>query len=80
MSADPSFSYHNIRIEHVGPLTWVILNRPGKANALSNELLNEFSDALRRLATEGGAVIGIRGEGRGFSAGYDLDEVGKVNG
>jgi|GEM_PF-78411 len=80
MSSDPSFDYHNIRIEHVGPLTWVVLNRPGKANALSNELLDEFSDALKRLAMEGGAVIGIRGEGRGFSAGYDLDEVGKVKG
>jgi enoyl-CoA hydratase len=68
--------YRTIRIEHSGPLTWVVLDRPDKANALSNELLDEFSDALRVLADEGGPVIGIRGEGRGFSAGYDLDQVG----
>ncbi|MCZ4314859.1 enoyl-CoA hydratase-related protein [Comamonadaceae bacterium G21597-S1] len=72
------FDYRNIRIEHAGPLTWIILNRPDKANALSNELLDEFSDALKRLQDEGGAVIAIRGEGRGFSSGYDLDQVGKL--
>lgn len=72
------FNYRTIRIEHSGPLTWIVLNRPDKANALSNELLDEFSDALQRLATEGGPVIGIRGEGKGFSSGYDLDQVGKL--
>jgi enoyl-CoA hydratase len=69
--------YRTIRVEHVGSLTWVVLDRPDKANALSNELLDEFSDALRVLVNEGGPVIGIRGEGRGFSAGYDLDQVGQ---
>jgi enoyl-CoA hydratase len=69
--------YRTIRIEHRGPLTWVVLDRPDKANALSNELLDEFSDALNVLRETGGAVIAIRGEGRGFSAGYDLDQVGK---
>lgn len=71
-------NYQTIRIEHAGPLTWLVLNRPDKANALSNQLLDEFSDALQRLKTSGGAVIAIRGEGRGFSAGYDLDQVGKL--
>src|ERR1700722_15623130 len=69
--------YRTIRVEHLDALTWVILDRPDKANALSNELLDEFSDALRVLVNEGGPVIGIRGEGRGFSAGYDLDQVGQ---
>ncbi|MES2261724.1 MAG: enoyl-CoA hydratase-related protein [Pseudomonadota bacterium] len=78
MQAGAVFNYRTIRIEHRGPLTWVILNRPDKANALSNELLDEFSDALRRLAVEGGPVIAIRGEGKGFSSGYDLDQVGKL--
>jgi len=68
--------YRTIRIEHRGPLTWLVLNRPDRANALSNELLDEFSDALQRLEHEGGPVLAIRGEGRGFSAGYDLGQVG----
>jgi enoyl-CoA hydratase len=68
--------YRTIRLEHRGPLTWIVLDRPKKANALSNELLDEFSDALHRLADEGGTVLAIRGAGNGFSAGYDLDQVG----
>ncbi|WP_257890872.1 MULTISPECIES: enoyl-CoA hydratase-related protein [Rhodococcus] len=55
-----------------------MLNRPDKANSLSNELLDEFSAALAALATSGGPVIGIRGAGKGFSAGYDIGQVGKV--
>jgi enoyl-CoA hydratase len=70
--------YRNIRIEHRGELTWLVLARPDKANALSNDLLDEFSDALQRLVHTGGRVIAIRGEGKGFSAGYDLDQVGKL--
>ncbi|QHB28805.1 hydroxycinnamoyl-CoA hydratase-lyase [Pseudomonas monteilii] len=71
-------AYRTLRIEHAGPLTWIVLNRPDKANALSNELLDEFSDALERLKDQGGPVLAIRGEGAGFSAGYDLDQVGKL--
>ena len=67
-----------IRIEHSGALTWIVLDRPERANALSNELLDEFSEALEALRDEGGPVLAIRGAGNGFSAGYDLDQVGKA--
>jgi enoyl-CoA hydratase/carnithine racemase len=68
--------YRSIRVEHRGPISWIVLDRPAKANALSNAMLDEFSDALTRLAHTGGPVIGVRGAGKGFSAGYDLDQVG----
>jgi enoyl-CoA hydratase/carnithine racemase len=68
--------YQDIRVEHRGPISWIVLDRPDKANALSNAMLDEFSDALARLAHTGGPVIGIRGEGKGFCAGYDIDQVG----
>lgn len=71
-------TYEHIRIEHDGPLSWLVLNRPEAANALSVAMLDEFSDALERLKTEGGPVIAIRGEGKGFCAGMALDDVGKV--
>lgn len=71
--------YHHIRLEHSEALTWLVLNRPDKANALSNDMLEEFSDALQCLKRDGAPVIAIRGEGRGFSSGYDLNEVGKVS-
>lgn len=68
--------YSHIRVEHDGPLSWIVLNRPDRANALSSELLDEFSDALESLKTTGGPVLAIRGEGKGFCAGYDLGQVG----
>jgi enoyl-CoA hydratase len=69
--------YGEIRVEHAGPISWIVLARPDKANALSDAMLEEFSDALARLADTGGPVIGIRGEGRGFCAGYDINQVGR---
>jgi enoyl-CoA hydratase len=68
--------YAHIRVEHEENLSWIVLNRPDHANALSTELLDEFSDALEALRTTGGPVLAIRGEGRGFSAGYDIGQVG----
>jgi enoyl-CoA hydratase len=70
--------YRFLRLEHRESLTWIVLNRPDKANALSGELLEEFSDSLDRLKVIGGPILAIRGEGKGFSAGYDLSEVGRV--
>lgn len=79
MGQDTSPHYQFIRLEHRGPVSWIVLNRPRQSNALSNGLLDEFSDALAYLADNGGPVLAIRGEGRGFSAGYDIGEVGKAD-
>src|SRR4051794_25196277 len=68
--------YEHIRLEHEDDLTWIVLARPDRANALSNELLDEFSHALETLKTTGGPVLAIRGAGKGFSAGYDIGQVG----
>lgn len=77
--AEGAFDYKYIRIEHNGPLTWIVFNRPDAANALSSDMIAEFSDALERLRTEGGPVLAIRGEGGGFGSGYDMKQVGKLN-
>ena len=71
-----SGDYSTIRIEHEAALSWIVLDRPEAANALSPLLLDEFADALVRLRTEGGPVIAIRGEGRGFCSGMDLGSYG----
>jgi enoyl-CoA hydratase len=70
--------YETIRVEHGEALSWIVLDRPDRANALSHELLEELSAALEELVSAGGPVIAIRGEGRGFSAGYDLGKLGKA--
>lgn len=68
--------YEAIRIEHEEALSWIVLNRPDAANALSPQLLDEFGHALETLKHEGGPVIAIRGEGRGFCSGIDLGGYG----
>ena len=53
----------------------IALNRPEKRNALSNALRSELFDALRKadLDPSIGAII-IKGNGKCFSAGYDLSQ------
>lgn len=69
MSAAPP-----LRIEHGAAISWIVLDRPDAANAFSSALLDAFSRALDELETTGAPVIGIRGGGKGFSAGVDLGE------
>lgn len=68
--------YETIRVEHEDALSWIVLNRPEAANALSPQLLDEFAGALNFLKDHGGPVIAIRGEGRGFCSGMDLSKYG----
>jgi enoyl-CoA hydratase len=72
-------SYVTIRVEHETAISWIVLDRPHAANALSQELLDEFADALDRLRTQGAPVIGLRGEGRGFCSGIDLGGYGAAD-
>lgn len=65
-----------IRTEDDGPLTWIVLDRPDQANSLSSAMLDQFTAELERLRSSGNPVLAIRGEGKGFSAGYDIGQVG----
>jgi len=65
-----------ILVEHAGPISWIVLNRPAQANALSGTMLASFSAALEDLKESGGPVIGIRANGKGFCAGMDLGQYG----
>lgn len=76
----PTDRFTEIRIDHAGSISWIVLNRPDRANALSAAMLEEFSEALEFLKDNGGPVIGIRAEGKGFCAGFDLEQVGKLGG
>ena len=68
--------FQDLLIDRVGTdgrVARITLNRPEKMNALSQELLYEFWDALHDLEADSSArVIIVRGAGRTFSAGYDL--------
>lgn len=66
-------AFEQIRVDLDGPTAWIVLNRPDKVNALSQEMLRELSEALDLTATDKDVkVLIIRGEGRGFTSGYDI--------
>lgn len=63
-----------IRVEEGRTIDWMVLDRPGKANAFSATMLQRFTAVLNERKGIGAPVLGIRGEGGGFSAGMDLGE------
>ena len=66
--------YNNIRLEIENSVATIRLNRPDALNALSPELLAEFSCAVAKVEKdEGIKALVVRGEGRAFCAGADLD-------
>jgi enoyl-CoA hydratase len=61
--------------EDLGPVRRLTLNRPRSLNALNEELLDALGSALGAAAGDDGVrVIVIRGAGRAFCSGYDLNE------
>jgi enoyl-CoA hydratase len=61
--------------EDLGPVRRLTMNRPDALNALNGELLNALGSALDAAAADDGVrVVILRGAGRAFCAGYDLNE------
>lgn len=62
-------------VEDVDAVRRLTMNRPAKLNALNSELTSALSSALSQAALdESVRVVVIRGAGRSFCAGYDLNE------
>jgi enoyl-CoA hydratase/carnithine racemase len=67
--------------EDRGSARHVILNRPEKRNAMSQQLLRALAAALRDAAADSGVhCVVLRGEGPVFSAGVDLGELAESAG
>ena len=68
------YDYENIKIEKEDGITWFILNRPEKRNAMSPQLHYEADDALEKLQTDPDTkVLVLTGAGdEAFCAGQDL--------
>ncbi len=61
--------------EDIGPVRRLTMNRPTALNALNGELVEALSSALAEAASDDGpSVLILRGAGRAFCAGYDLEE------
>jgi len=57
------------------PIAWIILNRPEKLNALTNEMMEDLDEALKNLEGDDEVrVVVIRGAGENaFSVGADIN-------
>jgi trans-feruloyl-CoA hydratase/vanillin synthase len=65
--------YETIKVEREGGITWVILNRPDKRNAMSPQLHLDMDDVLDELSTdEQTEVLILTGAGEAFCAGQDI--------
>ncbi|MDX6377028.1 MAG: enoyl-CoA hydratase [Gaiellaceae bacterium] len=66
--------------ERRGPSAWITLNRPDKLNALNHALRDALSAALRRAEDDDEVrVVVLTGNGRAFSAGYDMSEEAAIS-
>ncbi|MFD9666229.1 enoyl-CoA hydratase/isomerase family protein [Rhodococcus sp. NPDC059968] len=64
----------SVKVVEDGPIRTVLLNRPDQLNATNDEMLVALERIWAQLAADPGArVVVLTGEGRGFSAGGDLE-------
>jgi enoyl-CoA hydratase len=62
-------------VDDVGPVRRLTMNRPAALNALNGELVEAMSAAVREAGEDDDVrVVIVRGAGRAFCAGYDLNE------
>lgn len=65
--------YETLLLKREGPVLSLIMNRPDKLNAISPRLLEEMAQALDEISRmENLRLLVIRGAGRAFSSGTDL--------
>ena len=68
-------TYETVKIEREGGITWVILNRPEKKNAMTPQMHMEMLDVLDELEFDPETkVLVLTGAGNSFCAGQDLKE------
>ena len=62
-------------VEDIGSVRRLTMNRPDALNALNHELTEAMSSAIRGAGADPSVnVVILRGSGRAFCAGYDLNE------
>jgi len=67
--------YDCVEYEVTDGAAWLRLDRPDSLNALNTRLLADLEDALREAEADDDArVVVLAGNGRAFSAGYDIGD------
>jgi enoyl-CoA hydratase len=69
-------TYQTLLVERVGPVGWLIFNRPDSLNAMNNLMRDELAEAWLELDADPEVrVIVNMGTGRAFQTGADVKEV-----
>jgi 2-(1,2-epoxy-1,2-dihydrophenyl)acetyl-CoA isomerase len=77
-----ALAYQKIKLETDGPVAVITLNDPATMNAAGVDLVQELTDAFKRLAAgevEGARAVVLTGAGRGFCSGANLAGGGPAN-
>jgi enoyl-CoA hydratase len=64
-----------LAVERRGATLFLTLDRPDKMNALSPTLVEALLSEVRRAHSDGTRLLVLRGNGRNFSAGFDMGAV-----
>jgi trans-feruloyl-CoA hydratase/vanillin synthase len=68
-------TYQTVKVEKEEGISWVILNRPEKRNAMNPQLHYDMLDVITELETDDGTqVLVLTGAGDSWCAGQDLRE------
>jgi feruloyl-CoA hydratase/lyase len=66
-------TYEDIHVENEGGITWLMINRPDKRNAMSPQVHLEMDEVLDELAVDPATeILVLTGAGNAFSAGQDI--------
>ncbi|HEX2362165.1 MAG TPA: enoyl-CoA hydratase family protein [Jiangellaceae bacterium] len=75
-SAPFTEDWKHFRLERTGAIATLTFDRPDKLNALTFDTYADLRDLLTELPHRGDTrVLVLRGEGRGFCSGGDVDEI-----
>jgi len=69
-----------IILERSGKIAWITLNRPEVFNAINDQMIAEFGQAISDIGKdENIGVVIITGAGKAFQAGADIQELSRMN-
>ncbi len=73
-----NYEYKHIKVVEEGKVVSLILNRPELHNAFNEDMIAEITDAFNKINSSEARVVVIKGEGKSFCAGADLNWMKKM--
>jgi enoyl-CoA hydratase/carnithine racemase len=71
--------FKTLSLSQEGKILYLSLNRPEKRNAINTLMLTELGQCVAMIASRSDVgVVVLQGEGKAFSSGTDLDELGEL--